>query len=256
MTRSEDELDRLIGRLGPARVCEALEPCLSDDRRARIDAVLAERLASVTCVVEDVYDPHNAAAAIRSCEGLGLSELHVVERGTRFDPTSAVTLAAHRWIAIDHHASVAAAADALRARGFRVYATLPDTDTTIDTIDVARPVALVFGNEHDGMTDEAVAACDGAVAIPMHGMTRSFNLSVSVALAVSRIAERRRAHLGAPGDLADEVKARLRARWYALKIRGAAAIVERAVSDGTRPGVATGPQSSENLRRGEGPDET
>ncbi|HTJ43130.1 MAG TPA: RNA methyltransferase [Kofleriaceae bacterium] len=251
----DDEIDRWIDRLGPARVCEALAPCLSDDRVARIEAVLAERLASVTCVVEDVYDPHNAAAAIRSCEGLGLSELHVVERGTRFDPTTAVTLAAHRWIAIHHHASVADAASALRARGFKVYATLPDTDTTIDTIDVAQPVALVFGNEHDGMTDEAVAACDGAVAIPMHGMTRSFNLSVSVALAVSRVAERRRAHLGAPGDLADDVKARLRARWFALKIRGAAAIVDRYVSGETHDGVAPGPHSGENSGRDDASDE-
>src|SRR5450432_857814 len=111
-----DEIDRLIDTLGPARVCQALEPCLSDDRRARIEAVLTERLASVTCVVEDVYDPHNAAAAIRSCEGFGLSELHVVEKGTRFDPAAAVTLAAHRWIAVHHHASVAAAASALHAR--------------------------------------------------------------------------------------------------------------------------------------------
>src|SRR5438046_989867 len=102
MTRY-DEIDRLIDTLGPARVCEALIPCLSDDRRARIDEVLAARLATVTCVVEEVYDPHNAAAAIRSCEGFGLSELHVVERGTRFDPASAVTLAAHRWIDLHHH---------------------------------------------------------------------------------------------------------------------------------------------------------
>jgi tRNA (guanosine-2'-O-)-methyltransferase len=254
MTR-DDEIGRLIAQLGPARVCEALVPCLSDDRRARIDAVLADRLASVTCVVEDVYDPHNAAAAIRSCEGLGLSELHVVERGTRFDPTSAVTLAAHRWIDIHHHASVAEAAASLRARGFTVYATLPDTTATIDTIDVSRPVALVFGNEHDGMTDEAIAACDGAVAIPMHGMTRSFNLSVSVALAISKIAERRRAHLGATGDLPEDVKSRLRARWFALKIRGAAGVIMRAVSSETQPVVAPGPQSGENHRRDGSSDE-
>lgn len=250
---SDDEIDRLIARLGPARVCAALAPCLSDDRQARIDAVLAERLATVTCVVEDVYDPHNAAAAIRSCEGLGLAELHIVERGTRFDPTAAVTLAAHRWIDLQHHATVAEAAASLRARGFAVYATLPDATATIDTIDVTRPVALVFGNEHDGMTEEAIAACDGAVAIPMHGMTRSFNLSVSVALAISRIATRRREQLGAPGDLAADVKARLRARWFALKIRGAAAIIERAVSEdvsgGTQRDVALSPHSGENPGR-------
>jgi tRNA (guanosine-2'-O-)-methyltransferase len=252
MTTRNHELERLIDAVGPARVCEALTPCLSDERRARIDEVLAARLATVTCVVEDVYDPHNAAAAIRSCEGFGLSELHVVERGTKFDPASAVTLAAHRWIDVHHHESVAEAATALRARGFAVYATLPDTTTTIESIDVSRPVALVFGNEHDGLTDEAIAACDGAVAIPMFGMTRSFNLSVSVALAISRVAARRREAIGAMGDLPAAVQDRLRARWYALKIRGATTVIARAlpelVSAGTHAGVAPDPQSRENLR--------
>jgi tRNA (guanosine-2'-O-)-methyltransferase len=242
-------IDALIDRLGPARVCEALIPCLSGDRRARIEAVLDARLASVTAVVEDVYDPHNAAAAIRSCEGLGVAALHVVAGQHPFEIASGVTRGCHRWMTLERWPSVAGCAGALRERGFTVHATLPGAAATVDDVDVARPIALVFGNEHAGLSADAIAACDGAVSIPMFGMTRSFNLSVSVALAMSRIAARRREAIGAPGDLAGDERARLRARWYARKVRGALAIVERSVSGGTQPAVAPEPQSRENPGR-------
>ena len=82
---------------------------------------------------------------------------------------------------------------------------------------------------------EAVAACDQAVSIPMHGFTQSFNLSVSVALSIHRLAERRRGALGQAGDLGDQKRAHLRARWYAVGIRGAKAIVSRYAAGTPRP---------------------
>lgn len=242
-----DELDRLIAQHGPARVLDALLPCLSDERLARIDEVLAARLASVVAVVEDVYDPHNAAAAIRSCEGLGVQALHVVEAEHRFQISKGITIAAHRWIDVVRWPTVAACADDLRQRGFKVYATLPGAPHSIETIDVGAPVAVVFGNERDGLSDAAIAACDGAVSIPMYGMSQSFNLSVSVALVMNRLTTRRREALGALGDLPREQREYLRARWVAQKIRGASGILERFVSGETRPDVALEPRSGENL---------
>ncbi len=108
---------------------------------------------------------------------------------------------------------------ALRGRGFRVYATLPGAPHTIEDVDVTQPIAVAFGNEHDGLSAAAVAACDGALGVQMFGFTESFNLSVTVALAMSRIAARRRSAIGAAGDLPDERRRELRARWFALKIR-------------------------------------
>jgi tRNA (guanosine-2'-O-)-methyltransferase len=227
-----DAISRIIERCGPDAVCAALEPLLTAERIARIDQVLAARLASVVTVVEDTYDPHNAAATIRTTEALGLGELHVVEAEQRFSIAGGVTVGAHRWIEIHRWGSVAAAADALRARGFRVFATLPGAPHTIDDVDVATPIAVAFGNEHAGLSPAAVAACDGALGVPMHGFTESFNLSVTVALAMNRIATRRRAAIGAPGDLADRRRRELRARWFALRIRGAAGILERALGSG------------------------
>jgi tRNA (guanosine-2'-O-)-methyltransferase len=234
-----DEIDELIARVGPARVIDALAPMLSDERRARIDAVLAARLGSLTAIVEDTYDPHNAAAAVRTTEALGLAEFHAIAgpSGDRFATPKGITRGCHRWVELHRWPDVATAAAALRARGFRVIATVPAAAETIETLPVDAPLALAFGNEHDGLTPAAIAACDGAVSIPMFGFTQSFNLSVSVGLVMARLADRRRRVLGAPGDLAADRVVRLRARWYALKIKGAIDIVER-VGDQTRSVVA------------------
>ena len=226
---SGDAITRAIAKYGADAVCAALEPMLTPERIARIDSVLAARLQSVITIVEDTYDPRNAAATIRTTEAIGLAELHVIEPGERFSVAGGVTRGAHRWIELQRWRRVEDAVNALHARGFRVYATAPDAKHSIDDVDVAQPIAVAFGNEHDGLSEHALAACDGALAVPMFGFTESFNLSVTVALAMSRIANRRRAAIGALGDLEDTRRRELRARWFALKIRGAIGVLERAL---------------------------
>ncbi len=241
--RGPDAIDRLIVAPGAGVVCEILAPMLTADRMARIDEVLAARLASVIPVVEDVYDPHNGAAVIRSAEALGLQELHVLETGLRFQAASGITRGCHRWMDLHRWRDPVACAAALRTRGFTVLATTPRGAISIDEVDVTRPVAVVMGNEHAGLPEATIAACDGAVVLPMFGFTESYNLSVSAALVTSHLAARRRAHLGARGDLDPDRLAHLRARWYALKIRGAVGVIERAVSRRTHRDVAPGPHS-------------
>lgn len=227
-----DAVARVIERHGPEAVCAALAPLLTAERIARIDQVLASRLASLVTVVEDTYDPHNAAATIRTTEAIGLGELHVIEGARRFSIAGGVTCGAHRWVDLHRWPSIEPAAAALRARGFRVLATLPGAHHTVDDVDVTTPLAIAFGNEHAGLTPAAIAACDGAIGVPMFGFTGSFNLSVTVALAMSRLAARRRAAIGAPGDLDDHRRRELRARWFALKIRGAIGVLERVLGPG------------------------
>ena len=222
-----DAIDRLIEVHGPAAICAALEPMLTAERIVRIDAVLDARLASVVTCVEDTYDPHNAAATLRTTEALGLCEVHVIEPQARFSASQGVTRGAHRWIDLHRWPVAEDAVRALHARGFRVYATAPDAEVSVEDVDVSGPVAVMFGNEKDGLTASAIAACDGAITVPMFGFTESYNLSVTVGLAMSRIAARRRAYITAPGDLPPDRRARLRARWFALRIRGVVGILER-----------------------------
>jgi tRNA (guanosine-2'-O-)-methyltransferase len=222
-----DAIDRLIEKHGPADICAALVSMMTPERIARIDSVLDARLASVVTCVEDTYDPHNAAATIRTTEALGLQELDVIETQFRFSASQGVTRGAHRWIDLVRWPTAEAAIAGLRARSFRIYATAPGASVSIEDVDVTTPIAILFGNEHAGVSDAAIAASDGAIVVPMHGFTESFNLSVTVGIAMSRLAARRRAYINAPGDLDPERRARLRARWFALRIRGVVGILER-----------------------------
>lgn len=224
-----EAIDRLIERHGPTAICNALANLLTDERIRRIDAILDTRLCSVITCVEDTYDPHNATAAIRTIEALGLQELHVVEAANRFSIAAGVTRGAHRWIDLVRWSNPADAVGALRGRGFRVYATAPSAAALIENVDVATPIAVVFGNEHAGVSPAAIAACDGTIRVPMFGFTESFNLSVSVGMVMSRIAARRREWIGIPGDLEADRRARLRARWFAQRVRGAIGVLERAL---------------------------
>lgn len=235
-----DALDRIIQLHGPDVVTAAVASMVSDERAARIDAVLDARLTSVSVALEDLYDPHNGAATLRTCEAFGLQDLHAIEVDHRFSANKGITKGCDRWLDLHRWPDPVSCVTSLRDRGFRVLATAPDAPVDIDDVDVSTPLAILFGNEHHGVTDRAVAACDGAIAIRMHGFTESFNLSVSVALVISRLAARRRAFLGAAGDLPADRRAHLRARWFALKIRGALEVIERHVSAGTRPDVAPG----------------
>jgi len=230
MLAMSDAIERLIDTHGPGTICRVLEPMLTPERIARIDAVLAARLTSVTTAVEDTYDPHNAAATIRTTEALGLQDLHVIEPHNRFSATKGVTRGAHRWIDLHRWPSAEAAVGHLRAAGFRTYATAPDAKVSVEDVDVTGPLAILFGNEHEGLSQAAIAACDASITVPMFGFTESYNLSVTVGLAMSRLAARRRAYIGALGDLDPVRRSRLRARWFALRIRGVVGVLERALA--------------------------
>src|SRR5678815_2655186 len=93
----------------------------------------------------------------------------------RFSAAKGVTRGAHRWIDLHRWPDARTAIAALHAQGFRVFATAPDAPLSVEDLDVSAKIAVVFGNEHEGVSADAIAACDGAVAVPMFGFTESYN---------------------------------------------------------------------------------
>lgn len=222
-----------LSTLDPRLVCRALEPFLVDGRRERIDAVIDARLGGLTVVIENLHDPHNGAAVLRSAEAFGIQTVHVVEAAERFRFSSDVSQGCEKWLDVERHRTFAAAVARLRAGGFSLYAAAPEAAASWDDLDFSRPAAIVVGNEHAGLTAEAMAAVDVRFRIPMAGMTRSLNLSVAAALIASRAAAARRLALGGRGgDLPEEARLRLRARFFAASVRGAEQIVERVLKEG------------------------
>ena len=211
----------------PAAVCTALAPLLLDERRARIDAAAAARLAGLRVVIENLHDPHNGAAVLRSAEAFGIQRIEVIESVEPFRFSSVVTQGCEKWLDVVRHPTLAHAIGGLRADGFAIYAAVPDAAATVDDLDFARPAAVMIGNEHAGLTAEAIAGADVVFGIPMPGMTRSLNLSVATALIAERAAQARRRAIGRPGDLDDAAVLALRARFYAASVRGADVVLAR-----------------------------
>ncbi len=217
--------------LTPAAVVRALRPLLSHERIRRIEQVLRHRLATVTVVLENLHDPHNGGAALRTCEAMGLTHVHVVEPVEPFSTNHRVTKRAHKWLTVYRHPTIDGCLKLLRAWGFRCWAAVPPTPgsrpVTTPQVAVDRPAALLFGNEHEGLSPRARELSHGTFAIPMFGFTESLNLSVSVAVSLSQVVARRRDHLGRGGDLPLEAKEQLRAGYYGLSSRHAVPVIMR-----------------------------
>ncbi len=219
------------GALSPARVCAELGPLLLDERRTRIDVAAASRLVGLRVVIENLHDPHNGAAVLRSAEAFGVQRVEVIETAEPFRFSSTVTQGCEKWLDVVRHKTLAAAVASLRAGGCLLYAAVPGAAVALDDLDFSRPAAVMVGNEHDGLTAEAIAAADVRFGIPMHGLTQSLNLSVATALIVERASALRRKALGAASDLTEAAILALRARFYAASVRGADVILARAASE-------------------------
>lgn len=172
----------------------------SESRQAHVREVLSRRLGSVAVIAEAVHRRHNTSAILRSCEAFGVHSVHLVT-GT-FQVSRGAARGAERWLELTHWAEVADAIQALREQGFRIYAADVGREATSpETVPVEQPVAILFGNELYGVSDEARELCDGFVTVPMFGMMESLNVSVAAACVIQRVATRRRALLGGKGDL-------------------------------------------------------
>jgi tRNA (guanosine-2'-O-)-methyltransferase len=193
-------------------------PLLTAERKARIQSVVEARLQSVTVVLDRLLDPHNTAAILRTAEGLGLARVHLVAyEAADGIAHRRVTQDAHKWLEVETHASGPQAASRLRESGFEVWAGHLDRAAQLfSELPADRPMALLFGNEHEGPSPETLAACTGTFRIPMAGFTQSFNVSVAAGIALERLATARRRLLGRPGDLSEEARVQLRDRFTLL----------------------------------------
>lgn len=208
-------------------VIAALRPHLLPERAAKLDAVVAARLYGVQAVLEDLRDPHNAGAALRSCESMGVLRVHIVSVHHRFRTAARVTQGCEKWLEVVRWGEVESCAAALRAAGGKLYAGVPGAAVALADLDPYQPMALAFGNEHTGLSPRLLSLCDGEFTIPMHGCSQSLNVSVSAAVSLHVVTEARRRSLGRPGDLDEPAQAALRARYYALDLRAPEQIVER-----------------------------
>lgn len=197
-------------RIDPEPVIALLEPMVEERRQRRILEVLAQRLGSVRVVMDGPHDPHNGAAVLRSCDAFGVYRVHVVERHEPFSASNGVSKGAERWVDVISHASVGEALVALE--GFTLIGSHPYGKLAPTELARIPRLALVMGNEHDGISAELAAACAEQVRVPMRGFVESLNLSVTAAILLAHATRDR------PGDLPGDELRRLYARALALTV--------------------------------------
>jgi len=201
---------------------------LVPERRARVDAVVAGRTRTLTVVMEAFCDPQNVNAVLRTCEAFGVQEIHAVEGPMKpWDRNKKISQNADKWLDVRRWRSTGECLAHLKAEGFAIYAThLGEGSRPLGSLSFAGKVALVFGNEKRGVSDEALALAEARYAIPMRGFVQSLNVSVAAAISLATAVERREAERGRHGDLTDREAAELRERFYVLAVKQRAKIAK------------------------------
>jgi tRNA (guanosine-2'-O-)-methyltransferase len=152
----------------------------------KIRQVLARRQPGLTVVMENIHDPHNVSAVFRTCDAVGVMQvelLYTKEKFPRIGRKSSSS--ANKWLEHRRHTSVDDCFRTLREEGFCIYATHLGTGTvSLYDLDLSQKVALVFGNEHRGVSEEAAVKADANFQIPMLGMIQSLNVSVAAAVSL------------------------------------------------------------------------
>jgi len=213
-------------------IIEALGPCIVPERRRRLQEVIAQRTYTIVPVLDGLYDHGNVNAVIRSAETLGYQALHQIDSSPAFKRAKRVSQGADKWLDIEHWTEPAPCLDRLKQLGYRILATHFEEARPIHEFDFTQPAAIVFGNEHEGISQAALAAADDRMVIPMAGFTRSFNISVAAALCLYHIREARMRTLGAHGDLSPDEQRALTASYYLRSVTAAESILLKGKKEG------------------------
>jgi len=183
-------------------VIDGLSDSISPERMARMAAVAADRTRCIVPVLEGLYDRGNVSAVVRSAEGLGYQNVHVIDSSPHFMNARRVSQGAEKWVELHEWQETEPCIAQLRAGGYRIAVAHLDANAVpLREVDPTIPTALVFGNEHAGPSEALLAVADMCIVAPMSGFTQSFNISVAAAIMLHDLRERRIALRGQHGDL-------------------------------------------------------
>jgi tRNA (guanosine-2'-O-)-methyltransferase len=205
-------------------VLNELYKIITPSKQEMFDRIAAERTNFLTVSLENVYQEHNASAVLRSCDCFGIQQLHVIEKDNQYKVQRDIALGAGRWVDMFNYDQggnpTMDCVNNLRSKGYRIVATSPHAnEKTINDIDISQPMALIFGTERRGISDEVKATADEFVSIPMYGFTESFNISVSVAITLN-VLRQRLEKSSVDWKLSQEEQLLLKLKWCRKILRG------------------------------------
>ena len=162
--------------------------CITDERKALFKELIQKRTKYLTVVLENIYQPLNASAVLRSCDCFGIQDVHVIENYNEFKADKEVAMGASNWLTVNRYYknknNTLDCIQSLKNKGYRIIATSPDkSQKYLKNYDLSKAkTALFFGAEIKGLSNLVINNADEHLHIPMYGFTESFNLSVSAAI--------------------------------------------------------------------------
>lgn len=205
---------------------QVLGNVVSENKKRLIETALENRTRYLTVVLENIQKPHNASAVLRTVECLGLQDFYFIEQQKEYEANPGIVKGAIKWVDVYRYGetgtnSTAACLQALKAKGYAIAVTSPHADGFYpEQLPIDRPVALVFGNEQEGVSTTALEFADYHLRIPMWGFTESYNLSVSAAICTYTLMQRIRESRN-KWRLSEEESEELRLQWYRTLVKRA-----------------------------------
>jgi tRNA (guanosine-2'-O-)-methyltransferase len=190
---------------------------MTPERSDRLISVLNKRQPDLTVVLENVFDPHNISAVMRTCDAVGIQDIYILNN--KIPPhrkwSAKSSSSAARWLTIHQFTDAHECFATLRKNYKKIYTTHLSTDAvSLHQLNLTEPVALVFGNEHSGVSEEIIAMADGNFIIPQVGIIKSLNISVACAVSLYEAFRQKNnaGHYDAP-KLEGEKLSSLREEW-------------------------------------------
>lgn len=169
-----------------------LSQFLTENKLELFEKIIPSRTRHVTVVLEDIFQAHNASAVIRSCDCFGIQDLHIIENTNQYNPYRNATAGSQKWVNLykynQKENNTVDCLNELKQKGYKIIATTPHRDSVmISDLPLDDKIALVFGTELEGISQDVIDHADGFVKIPMYGFTESYNISVAASLSLYQI---------------------------------------------------------------------
>ena len=193
-------------------------------RAERFEQIIQLRTRHLAIVLEDIFQSQNASAVLRSCECMGVQDVHVIENTYQFETHPDIALGANKWLDIfqynaEETNNTQKAIKHLREKGYKIVATTPHkNDFSLEQLPIDNKIALFFGTEQTGLSNDVIEQADYFMQIPMCGFTESYNISVSAAISMYELTKRIR-QSSVNWQLSEEERVDILLEWFTRSIR-------------------------------------
>jgi len=215
------------------KLYSCLSSAVTNERLSLFNKIVENRTNYISVVLEDIFQPQNASAVLRSCDCTGIQNVHIIETRNKFKVDTEVSLGSSKWLSLHTYNNSEnnnlQALHTLKKQGYRIVATTPHLhDLELPDFDLTKgKFALVFGTELNGITDTVLNNADEYLKIPMFGFTESYNISVSAAIILYQLTEKLRFSENIAWQLTESEKTEIKIQWLRNSIKSSASIEKR-----------------------------